>query len=117
MQATTNKVTPELLAAAFDVEKVVVGDPLYTSSEEGQSTTTLAYIWGKYVIGAHVNPNPTNRTRTLGFMPTLYASNGGHLIERWYENSKRGEIVRFIADEDEVLVDANCGYLLTSVVS
>jgi hypothetical protein len=109
------KVTPQLLAAAFDVEKVLIGNPLYQTTKEGQ-TETLGYIWGKNVIGAFVDQAPTNRSRTLGFIPSLYGSNAVQMA-KWYEQSVKGTFVEGTIDEDEIIVDANCAYLLQTVVT
>jgi len=115
MNIREGKVTPELLAAAFDVEKFLVGNPLYVSTKEGQ-TETLGYIWGKNVIGACVDMNPTNRARTLGFIPSLYGTPAVQMA-KWYEDNVKGTYVEGTIDEDEIIVDANCGYLLQTVVS
>jgi len=115
MAATGRNITPELLAAAFDVETVIVGDALYITSKEGQ-TETLGYIWGKNVIGAYVDPAPSNMSQTLGLIPSVYG-NAGLVTTRWYDEGAEGEFIRVKADEDEILVEADCGYLLQTVVS
>lgn len=115
MNIREGKVTPELLAAAFDVDKVLIGNPLYQTTKEGQ-TETLGYIWGKNVIGMAVDDAPTNRSRTLGFIPSLYGSNAVQMA-KWYEQNVKGTYVEGTIDEDEIIVDANCGYLLQTAVS
>jgi len=115
MAATGRNITPQLLAAAFDVPKVIVGDSQYITTKEGQ-TSTLGYIWGNNVIGAHINPAVTNFTQTLGFIPSFYGV-GSREVMRWRPDGVAGEMFRVGVDEDEVLVDAECGYLLQTVVS
>lgn len=115
MAATVNNVTPALLAQAFGVEKVLVGDPLYVTTDEGQ-TVSLGYIWGKIALGYYVPPTLTNECMAFGFIPSYY---GGDAVvtERWRETGARGEYVRVGVDEDEVLVAAMAGYLFRAVVS
>jgi hypothetical protein len=115
MQATTNKITPALLAQAFDVEKVLIGDALKLTTKEGQSET-LGYVWGKNVIGAYIDPNPTNRSRTLAIRPSMLTTDNVE-FRQWTETPVTGTFVEGQIDEDEVVVDANCGYLLQTVIS
>jgi len=110
------KVTPELLAAAFDVERVLVGNPLYVTTKLGQSVT-LGYVWGKNVIGAYVEPAPTNFSRTLGFIFSALGVLESPLMREWNEEGPNATFVEGGLDEDEVICDANCGYLLQTVVS
>jgi len=116
MAATTNKITPALLAAAFDVSRVHIGNVLYVSTVEGQNIT-LGYAWAKNVVGAYIDPNPTNESLTLGLTFTNYGGGAGHVIEKYSDQQITGDIIRIWADEHEVVVDANCGYLLQTVVS
>ncbi len=109
-------ITPALMAQAFDVEEVLVGNPLYVTTKEGQSAT-LGYMWGKNVIGAYVNRSaPTNRTQMLG---SIFSVDGNEapIMRKWYEDGVKGTFVEGEIDEDEVLVDLNCAYLFTTVVS
>jgi len=117
VMATTNKnMTAELLASYFGVEKVLVGYPLVITTDEGQSIT-LAAIWGKNVIGAHIEPKPTNMTRTLGFTPTTKKGGAGHEMLSYYDNDRESQIIKIRADESEELVDVECAYLFNTVIS
>jgi len=115
MNIREGKVTPDLLAAAFDVEKVFIGNPLYQTTKEGQ-TETLGYIWGKNVIGAYIDPAPTNRSHTLGLRPSIYGSDAVQM-RQWVNEDVEGTYVEGKINEDEIIIDANCGYLLQTVVS
>lgn len=115
MNVKEGKITPELLAAAFDVEEVLIGNPLYVTTKEGQSVT-LGYIWGKNVIGLYRDPAPTNRSRTLGAIFSRYGTDAVQ-IRKWYDEAATGTFVEGTIDEDIQVIDPNCGYLLTSVVS
>jgi hypothetical protein len=115
MAATVKAITPQLLAAAFGVDQVLIGDVLYVTTKEGQ-TESLGYVWGKNVIGAYIDPNPTNKTRTLGLRASALDSDDVQ-FRQWNDETVTGTFVEGQIDEDEVVVDANCGYLLQTVVS
>lgn len=115
MQATSNKLTPALLAAAFDVDTVHVGNPLYVTTKEGQSET-LGYVWGKNAVGMYVNPAPTNQSLTTG---AIFSVNGNEapLMDKWDERGVKGTFVEGTVDDVEKIIAANCAYLFQTVVS
>jgi hypothetical protein len=116
MTAIGKNITPALMAQAFDVEEFLVGNPLRVTTDEGQAAT-LGYIWGKNVIGAFVNRSaPTNRTQMLGSIFSV-EGNEAPIMAKWYEDGVKGTFVEGTIDEDEKVVDANCAYLFTTVVS
>lgn len=55
--AYAGKVTPELLAQAFDVDKVVVSKAVYNSAAEGL-TDSFAFVTGKHALLVYSNPSP-----------------------------------------------------------
>ncbi len=115
MNVEQGKMTPQILAAAFDVSQVVIGNPLYVSTDEGQ-TETLSYVWGKNVIVAYVNPSASNESLSLGFIPSVNG-NDAPLISSWRDEEARGTWIQSYLDEDEIIVTVDCGYLLQTVVS
>lgn len=50
-------VTPDLLAAMFDVEKVVIASAIKNTAVEGE-TAAYSFVWGKSALLLHVAPNP-----------------------------------------------------------
>ncbi len=51
--------TLRLLAEIFEVETVLVGRARYRSSNPGQSTETYTYLWGKHIVLAYIDPEPS----------------------------------------------------------
>jgi hypothetical protein len=115
MAAKNQNLTPELLAQAFGVDRVLIGHPLYVTTKEGQAET-LGYVWGKNAIGAYIDPNPTNRTSTLAAIFSRYNTDGVQM-RKWYNDDVKGTYVEGWIDEDEKIIDSKCGYLLQTVVS
>ena len=55
--ATAAKITPALMAQAFDVEEVVVSKAVYNTSQEGV-TAVNAFVTGKVALLCYKNPSP-----------------------------------------------------------
>lgn len=108
----------DLLADLIGVEKVLVGEAFYTSSDEGQTETT-SYVWGKDAVLAYIAPRVAPKMITLGLN---YLWNGKTMkVERMRgtdEEDRKGAYVR--AGDwyyDDNIVAADAGYLLKSVVA
>lgn len=57
MRADASKITPELLAGAFDVERVVVSKAVYNSAAEG-ATDSFNFVVGKHALLVYAAPEP-----------------------------------------------------------
>lgn len=70
-RADASKITPELLAAAFDVERVIVSKAVYNTSVETTTITgaagTFAFIQGKDALLCHSAPAPGLMIPTAGY--------------------------------------------------
>lgn len=67
--------TDELLAEIFDVERIVVGGMVETTSAKGAATTTNSYILGKSALLCYVPPAPSLLTPSAGY--TISWKNAG----------------------------------------
>lgn len=56
-QVNGRVVTPQLLAAMFDVENVYVASAVKNTAVEGE-TAAYSFVWGKSALLMHVAPNP-----------------------------------------------------------
>lgn len=68
-RADASKITPELLAAAFDVERFIVSKAVYNTSIESAAGTagTYAFIAGKNALLCHAAPEPGLMIPTAGY--------------------------------------------------
>jgi hypothetical protein len=111
------RATPQMLASAFGLERVIVGRAKYNTNREGQ-TGARGYVWGKSAALIRVTPTPDLReTDTFGyqfeFMPfetqvidaPLPGVRGGVYIK----------VTHSIAEK--VVAGAYAGYLYTAAVS
>ena len=65
--ATAEKITPQLLAAAFDVERVVVSKAVYNSAAEG-ATDSFSFIAGKNALLCYSAPEPGLMAPSAGYI-------------------------------------------------
>jgi hypothetical protein len=98
----------------IDGMRLVLVLSAYDSSKAGQDRSSFTDIWGDSVLIAYINPNPRWGTHTLG----VTFSSGGPVVRKWHDNPKNADIIEYEEQGlDPVLIDANCGYLLTDVLS
>lgn len=60
-------VTPELLAALFDVEKVVIAGAVKNTAAKG-ATASYSFILGKHALLAYAAPRPAIKTPSAGYI-------------------------------------------------
>jgi hypothetical protein len=72
MQAEAKAITPALLAAAFDVEEMVVSEAVYNTAAEGQ-TAAMQFIVGKTALLCFRPKAPGLRIPSAGY---IFAWNG-----------------------------------------
>jgi hypothetical protein len=68
MQADAKNITPQLLAAAFDIEEVLVSKAVYTTSLSGTATPVYSFIVGKHALLAYRNPAPGLMMPSAGYI-------------------------------------------------
>lgn len=103
------------IGAIFGFENVIIGTAMRNSADEGQ-TGTLAEIWDSFAVVGYIEPNPTQKTQTLG---RTYAKKSPLYVDSWRGSEgddRRGDYVRVTDKYDQVLVDADCGYLIYAAI-
>ena len=105
--------TPELLAALFGVQRVLVGDAIY-SNDAG---TAFTDVWGKDVVVAYTE---------LGNMADMGAPSYGYTYtldgyplaeEPYYDRNTKSWVYPVTRAEAPVLASASAGYLITNAVA
>lgn len=66
-RADAVKITPDLLAAAFDVDRVLVSKAVYNSAIEGTAAGSYSFVNGKNALLCHSAPSPGLMTPTAGY--------------------------------------------------
>lgn len=125
MQADAKNITPELLAAAFDVDRVVVAKATYNASNKGNASPTYSFAVGKIALLCHAAPAPGIMVPSAGYIFGWDGLEGSNSfgISSWSEpvpnRGKPGSTVRVEAEMafDMKLVGSDLGYFFTSIVA
>lgn len=118
--ATSLTVTPELLAAAFGLRRVVIGRAKYNTAGAG-AAVSLTNVWGRIAVLCRVEENPAPQ-RTENFMYTMrYQPGTGSAFEtrQWYDHSigvRGGTWVKVTHSDAEKIVASEAGYLFENAV-
>lgn len=104
--------TPELLAALFGVERVLVGDAIYADD-----AGNFLDVWGKDVVVAYTNlaPVPEQGAPSFGY---TYQLDGYPLVEEtYYDRNAKSWIYPVTTAEAPVIASALGGYLIKNAVA
>lgn len=105
--------TTEILASLFGVDKVVVGDAIY-SNDAG---TAFTDVWGKDVVLAYteIASLADMGTPTYGY---TYNLNGYPIVEQpYFDRNAKSWFVPVTRAEAPVIAGAGAGYLITNAVA
>ena len=113
--------TPELIADLFDLDKVLIGPSKRNTAKKGQ-TPVYASVWGKHMVLAYVNPNPSPRQISLGYTFSQILGGGRNIwrVRNWREDKRGlggGEIIQVETSTDQKIVCSDVGYILKDVIS
>jgi len=119
---SVKKVTPSSFKEFLNdenmkIENVLIGNQTYNDAPEGQDDE-FSFIWGKYFLIAYVNYDAlTVMDQTLG--KTFMENSLNGLQVKYFRESEDedGEWCKGTISYDLVLVDPNCGFLYSGVVS
>ena len=105
--------TVELLASLFGVQRVLVGDAIY-SNDAG---TAFTDVWGKDMVIAYTELASLANMGAPSYGYT-YNLNGYPLVEEpYYDRNTKSWVYPVTRAEAPVLASANAGYLVTNAVA
>jgi len=113
-------ITKELLARYFEVDRYLVAEASYTTSEEGASTEVNAFIAGKNALLCYVAPSPGLMVPSAGYTfawRQLSGSNGGVRIKRFRMEKLSADRVEGGFAYDHKVVLSAAGYFFSATVS
>ncbi len=109
----------DLLAMAFGVDKVVVGDALYNTAKKGQDASLDALWSNEYAMLCVTDGSPM-----LGQVPCLgrtflwtRESPTNTVVESYRDETVRGDVIRVRHDTDEEFISTECGYLMSNITT
>jgi len=105
-------ISADIIAALFEVDKMLVGKALVDSTIEGVAES-LGYVWGKKVALLYSEPSPGLKKVSFGYQ----FQNRGFSVKKWREEGRNGDFIEAGEIRDEHVVAAATGYLYTTVVA
>lgn len=121
--ARPGDISRQALAISLNIEEVIVADSLYNTKDPGQAAV-LADIWSnEYALLARVakTRNPMERCIGRTFMwDKEGASDGermGVIAETYYEDARRGGVLRRRTDWGLKTLHLECGYLYSNITT
>lgn len=113
-------VTTDLLAAIFDVDRVVVPESVVNSAPEGVADS-LDYFLGKHAFLCYSNPRPSIMTPSAGYMFSwnglLGAGAAGNRISRFRMEHLKADRVEIEMAFDMKVVGSDLGVFFSGAVS
>lgn len=110
-----DSITPQMLAALFDVQEFLVGSAVENASKEGQEDN-LVYIWGKHLFIGYRAPRPSLRTVTA---VSLFRDREFPRVERYRhpDPGAKSTYVQYGDKWDIRQVADGAGYLIVNAVA
>lgn len=111
---------PDLLAAAAEIDKVLIGKAIYTTSPEGTAEASVVYtrIWGKNALLAYVPDAPSLMTPAAGYTFVWErVANADAYIKRMRDEEREVDIVEANGYFDQKLVVKNAGVFFSGIVA
>lgn len=113
-------VTPDLLAAMFDVDRVLVARAIKATNNEGE-TAAYSFTHGKHALLCHVAPNPGLLTPSAGYTFSWQGVSdglGANIgLRRIDMPTKRAERIEGEVAFDNKIVGADLGYFFSGAVA
>ncbi len=113
-------VTPDLIAAMFDLEKVLIGTALYSSAEEKADGTdfTGVDIWENTATKGsacllYVPPNPGKKIPSGGYLFTRKT----RAVRRWREEAEHQDVIEAFEKYDAKVTGSDLGYLFYDTIA
>ena len=119
---TSSGVTPLMVdeatvAAAFRLDRVVIGEALYNTAAEGASAS-YSRVWGKSCALIRVEDQPSmRRTQTFGYTMRFGAMETSTFYDGMPGRAGGTYIKVAHSDADEIVAGSSAAYLYTTVVS
>lgn len=108
---------PALLAQAFDLDEVIVGDAVQNTANSGQ-TASLSPVWGNGKASLIVKANSSDLREPCVGRIFNYVGDGGSIngtFEEYRDEHRRGNIIRCRQQTGEKVLNTECGFLLTGL--
>jgi len=114
------QLTPELIASLMEVERLLVGRSILTTTPEGVAEASVTYsrIWGKNVLLLFVPPSPSLLTPAAGYTFVWRRVAGAiQYIKRMRDEEREVDIIEGNTNFDQKVTAARAGEFLSLAVA
>ncbi len=117
--AKASDVTVQMLAAAFDLEHIIVAGSSKNTAIEGQAATPTQIWSSEYAMVCKIATGADMREACIGrtFHWAADGSSIGGTVETYREEQSRGDVVRVRHQVAEVVLYAEAGHLLSNITA
>lgn len=105
----------QIIKDFLGLDKILVGSALYESSKEGQ-TSSIAEIWGDNFVLYYVPSGPSLWTPSFGYR-LIRAGMDKKIYVRPHSNPRLGLLMEIAWSYQDLVLDANSGYLISDVLT
>ena len=105
--------TPEILAALMGVDRVLVGDAIY-SNDAG---TAFTDVWGKFCVVAYTDTASVADMGAPSYGYTYMLNGYPQAEEPYFDRNTKSWVYPVTRAESPVLASASAGYLITTAVA
>lgn len=115
-QNRAGQLSPQELAKAMGVEKLLIADAKYNSAKEGQ-TDALASVWNKDIVFS-VTPNAAQKYQTsLGYRVALSGRSARRVFKSSVDNPPNSTKILVDDSYDFLISNAAAGYLVKNAIA
>jgi hypothetical protein len=117
--AKASDITTQMLAAAFDLDYIIVAGIRKNGSKEGQAATPTQIWSGEYAMVCKVATSADMREPCVGrtFHWSADGSSIGGTIESYRDETVRGDVIRVRHQTAEVVLYPEAGHLLSNITT
>ena len=116
---SSNNVTADLLAALFEVDRVLVCQAIKATNNEGE-TAAYSFTHGKHALLCYVAPNPGLLTPSAGYTFSWSGVSGigsEIAVSSFYIDELRADRIEAEMAWDNKVVGSDCGYFFSGAVA
>ena len=112
-------ITTQMLAAAFDLDYIIVAGTSKNGSKEGQAATPTQIWSGEYAMVCKIATSADMREPCIGrtFHWSADGSSIGGTIESYRDETVRGDVIRVRHQTAEVVLYPEAGHLLSNITT
>lgn len=106
-------ITEDILAALWDIDKVIVGRASYVNSAEGR-TNTSAFIWGDNCLIYWVPQSAKLKAPAAGYNLTIGQK---RKVKKWRDEAYGGDFIEVSTLFTPLIIATSAGFLINDVIT